>query len=77
MEGSTPRKIYIEEMAEKLGRAVHTIRQWIREGDLPKKLEPKREGGRQKIYWTEGQIQGLRNYADKRSARRGWQGARS
>lgn len=67
--------IYIEAMAEKLGRAVHTLRQWIREEALPAKLMPKREGGRQKIYWTPSQVEPLIKWANQRSARRGWQSA--
>lgn len=69
--------IYIEGMADELGRAVHTIRQWIREGALPRELRPHREGGRRKIYWLPDQVEGLRAFAEERSARRGWQPASS
>lgn len=69
-------KIYIEEMASLLDppRAVHTLRQWLRERALPKDLQPQREGGRQKIFWTRPQVDGLKAWAIKRASRRGWQG---
>lgn len=70
-------KIYIEEMSDLLNRAPHTIRQWIGRGELPAKLKPQREGGRQKIYWVEDQVDGLREFAKQKSARRGWQPAHS
>lgn len=64
--------IYIAELATKLGRTEHTIRQWIRREDFPKKLKPKTEGGRNKLYWTPSQLEGLSKYADKRAGAQGW-----
>jgi hypothetical protein len=70
-----PRRIYIEEMASLLDRAVQTVRQWVQEDCLPAKLRPKREGGRQKIYWTPSQVDGMRSFATAKAAR--WRGNRS
>lgn len=64
--------IYIEEMSKLLDRRVHTIRQWIGGSHLPRKLMPKREGGRRKIYWTEDQVEGLKKFAEERSRSQGW-----
>lgn len=80
---TTADRIYIDEMAKLLDRVPHTLRQWIREaengtiddGVLPNDLLPHREGGRQRIYWEQNQLQGLRDYAEERAQRRGWQPA--
>lgn len=77
-------RIYIDAMALRLDRAVHTLRQWIREAEkspadaqvMPANLLPLRQGGRGKIYWTEEQARGLERYAADRAARVGWGGAR-
>lgn len=82
MNDAAEDKVYIEAMAEMLDRSVHTIRQWLREKErepgnpvnLPDSLVPSREGGRQKIYWIYGQVDGMRAFADERESRRGWQG---
>lgn len=63
--------IYIEKMAELLDRAVHTVRQWIKE--LPPELQPQREGGRQKIYWTRDQVDGMKDFSEQKLDKRGWQ----
>jgi hypothetical protein len=71
-------KIYLDGddgMAARLSRAPHTLRQWIREGCLPSHLLPEREGGRKKIFWREDQVEALRQFADEREQRRGWQPA--
>lgn len=64
-------RIYIGALAESLGRAPHTIRQWLRRKDFPKGLRPAREGGREKIYWTPDQVAGLKEYAAERLQQRG------
>lgn len=64
-------RIYIAEAAEELGRAEHTIRQWLGRADFPDALKPSREGGRNKIFWTLDQLRGLHDYADEREAQRG------
>jgi hypothetical protein len=81
----TEDRIYIEDLARKpaangqpastglLDRAAHTIRQWVNQGLLPEHLAPAREGGRQRMYWTREQIPGLREFAEEREGRRGWQ----
>lgn len=63
--------IYIAELASRLERAEHTIRQWIRREDFPMALKPQTEGGRAKLYWVESQIPGLEAYADERASNRG------
>jgi hypothetical protein len=74
-------KIYLEEIAIELDRAIVTIRSWVREGfpdadgRKQRDLMPHREGGRNKIYWERVQVDGLKTYAAERSARRGWQPA--
>lgn len=64
-------RIYIDELARRLGRASHTVRQWVRRPDFPLALTPGSEGGRNKLYWTEAQVPGLRAYADEREQHRG------
>lgn len=64
-------RIYIADMAGQLERAEHTIRQWLGRSDFPRALEPQREGGRNKIFWTEDQLGGMRAYADERERQRG------
>lgn len=73
MAESTKDLVDIEQMAKQLERAVHTVRQWIREDALPKDLKPHRLGGRKKIYWKKSQVRGMKRFARERSARRGWQ----
>lgn len=63
--------IYIADMADRLDRAQHTIRQWLGRQDFPSELQPQREGGRNKIFWTEDQLAGMQAYADDREANRG------
>jgi hypothetical protein len=33
---------------------------------------PEREGGRERLYWSEGQVDGIQEFARAREARRGW-----
>lgn len=65
-------RIYIEELADKLERAPHTIRQWIKRSDFPQELRPSSEGGRNKLYWQSHQISGLETYASERAKNRGF-----
>lgn len=67
-------RIYISDMHELLGRAEHTIRQWLGRSDFPPELCPEREGGRNKIFWTHAQLAGMKIYAAEREAQRGWHG---
>lgn len=71
---STSDRVYIEALARRLdpARAVHTIRRWVNEGLLPAHLMPEREGGRERLYWSEGQVDGIQEFARAREARRGW-----
>jgi hypothetical protein len=55
------KRIYIGECAEKLGRKAHTVRVWIYQDKLPKKLLPKRDE-RNWRYWTEEQVEGLKRW---------------
>lgn len=64
-------RIYIDDIAVRIGRAAHTVRQWVRRPDFPAALAPGLEGGRNKLYWTEDQVQGLRAYAAERESLRG------
>lgn len=64
-------RIYIAEMASILGRAEHTIRQWLKREDFPASLKPDQEGGRNKLFWTSSQTNGMRDYAAERDAARG------
>lgn len=64
-------QIYIAELSRILGRAEHTIRQWLARADFPADLQPSREGGRGKLYWSAADVPGLRDYAAVRSANRG------
>lgn len=61
----------IEAISRELGRAPHTIRQWLKREDFPAELQPAREGGREKLVWKPDQIEPLRAYADERASRRG------
>lgn len=51
--------MYISEVARRLNRVPHTVRQWSRDKRLPKELEPFRDekGWR---YWTEEQVEALK-----------------
>lgn len=64
-------RIYIDDMVQRLGRAAHTIRQWVRRADFPDYLKPQTEGGRNKLFWVEDQMDGLITYARAREAGRG------
>jgi len=70
--GARSENVYIDEMGELIDRAPHTIRQWIREGRLPKRLLPSREGGRQKIFWPRSKVEDMKTFAEAQTARRGW-----
>ncbi len=63
--------IYISELAAHLGRAEHTLRQWVKRDDFPHHLRPQVEGGRKRLYWQSHQIAGLERYAAQRSSARG------
>lgn len=78
-------QIDLNHLADLLGRAAHTVRQWVKdaeklkdltgsvpEGHLSEELWPKREGGRNKMFWTADQIAGLEAFAQEREDRRGW-----
>lgn len=68
---TTPGRYYIDDLASHLGRAPHTIRQWVKRPDFPDDLKPAAEGGRNKLFWTDGQLPGLERYADERESLRG------
>jgi hypothetical protein len=68
---NTDDRIYIDDLAKRLKRAPHTIRQWLHRSDFPKSLKPKEEGGRHKLYWTPSQMSGLKLYAKQRERSRG------
>jgi hypothetical protein len=68
-----PEAVSIVELAGRIGKAEHTIRQWLREGVVPAHLLPRKEGGRQKLLWREDQVAGMEEIARERSSRRGWQ----
>jgi len=88
-----PDQIFIGELEQILDRDNRTIRTWVREaksvasyrpdgeppeGYLPRDLWPDQEGGgRRRIFWSHDQIVGLRDFAEDKSARRGWQASRS
>jgi hypothetical protein len=84
MTETDPNRIYIREMADRLDRAEHTIRQWLAEkrrepekdGAIPDELLPDR-GPRGVIFWRPDQVDGLVVYARTRAARRGWQPSES
>ncbi len=63
--------IYIADMANCLGRAEHTLRQWVKREDFPHHLKPQVEGGRKRLYWQTHQVAGLEVYAAQRSSARG------
>jgi 3'-phosphoadenosine 5'-phosphosulfate (PAPS) 3'-phosphatase len=76
-------RIYLPELTEILGRNQRTIRNWIRDSErfigtddskqfLPYHLWPNREGGRQRLYWTPDQIDGLKEFANLKNKLRGW-----
>lgn len=69
--------IPLKTVAERLGKAEHTVRGWVRDKLLPEELRPERDGGRRKLVWREDQMPGLESFAKEREARRGWNGARS
>jgi hypothetical protein len=71
-------RIYIEDLSERLNRsglprAVHTIRRWIADDVLPVELRPDREGGRNRLFWRQDQLEGVCDFAREREKRRGWQ----
>lgn len=70
-EFSDSGRVFIELLSKKLGRSTHTIRQWIKRDDFPVDLLPQEEGGRKKMSWTEGQLEGLAGYAELRESQRG------
>lgn len=67
-------RIYIKELAERLGRSVTTVRQWMRRADFPSACQPSSEGGRNTAYWTEDQMLAISEYAQTREQNKGWGG---
>lgn len=57
-------RVYMRELAPRLERSSHTIRQWERHGTLPKHLLGKRDekGWR---YWTEQQVASIQEWMQK------------
>jgi hypothetical protein len=48
------------------------------EGFLPDELWPMEEpDGRRRMYWTKDQVEGMREFAEAKAGRRGWQAMRS
>lgn len=84
--------IYIMEMASALKRDEHTVRRWVRDseiifveagfipndrGYLPRELWPEREEeGRGRIYWNLDQVDGMKDFAKMKAARKGWAGSK-
>lgn len=66
-------QIGIKELAEELDRAPITLRQWLREKSLPRELRPRKVGGRRQLVWRRDQIPALKEFAEEKKARRGWQ----
>lgn len=73
--------IYVTDLAKRLFRTAHTIRQWIIRDDFrafseayPIDLMPSKEGGRGKIFWVEEQVAGIEAFAQSISSERGWAG---
>lgn len=62
--------IYITEAAELLNRRPHTIREWERQGVLPKDLRSQRSN-RGWRYWTRKQIQEIREWMREEDMRPG------
>lgn len=54
-------EIYMSEACELVGRKPATLRDWERRGVLPRKLRSKRSA-RGWRYWTEDQIEGIRQW---------------
>lgn len=52
-------RLYIGEVAEKLGRKPHTIRVWIYQNKLPQDLLPFRDEKNWR-YWNSEQVEGLK-----------------
>jgi hypothetical protein len=83
-------RIYIADMASRIGREEHTVRRWVREsekvfgyagdvpedqGFLPRDLWPEREtDGRKRIWWRADQIDELKAFATVKGSRKGWRG---
>ncbi len=88
-----PDQIFIGELEQILDRDNRTIRTWVRDAQriskalggqeppdeyLQSDLWPSQEdSGRRRIFWWPDQIVGLKDFADDKSARRGWQASRS
>jgi hypothetical protein len=50
----------------------------VEEGFLPDELWPQiEEEGRRRMYWTTDQVKGMREFAEAKAGRRGWQAMRS
>lgn len=65
----------IDDLAFRLRRAPHTIRQWLKREDFPESARPQKEGGRGKLVWTPDQLDEIKAYANERDAARGWPGS--
>lgn len=64
-------RLDIVAVSGKIGRAQHTIRQWLKRSDFPSELQPSRVGGREQLMWDKDQIDGLKAYARDRLSMRG------
>lgn len=64
------RLLFIGEVAERLDRVPHTIRQWERDKRLPKELHSKRDDNGWR-FWTEEQVEGLKNWLIEADVRPG------
>ena len=51
----------IGEVSKEVGRVSHTIRQWERDGRLPKRLLPGRDENGWRV-WTVEQVEGLKEW---------------
>lgn len=63
-------RVHVGEAAARLDRRPATLRQWCRDGVLPRKLMPRRneKGWR---YWTEEQLEGIARWMRRTDRRPG------
>ena len=64
------RLLTIGEVSKEVGRVSHTIRQWERDGRLPKKLLPLRDDNGWRV-WTVEQVELLKEWIVKEDMRPG------
>jgi DNA-binding transcriptional MerR regulator len=60
----------IGEVSKQLGRVSHTIRQWERDGRLPKRLLPGRDENGWRV-WSQDQVEELKVWMEKEDMRPG------